>query len=189
MYQLAAYYMRQRGSLLSSAWIKLNKKGFTLIELLVVVAIIGLLATLSILGLNSARIQARDAKRKADISQIQKALEMYYNDYGKYPRSGGAVNGPNGGWSNSTDASWDTGVLAIDLRPYLNRLPDDPLNTPGWARDTDIYSYSYATCYRGYMLVYRFERDTSVISKTVVFCGPAYNYGNGSITTGIDSAY
>lgn len=62
-----------------------NKKGFTLIELLVVVAIIGLLSTLSILALNTARARARDAKRVADVKQIQTALEMYYNDAGVYP--------------------------------------------------------------------------------------------------------
>jgi prepilin-type N-terminal cleavage/methylation domain-containing protein len=64
---------------------KKNKQGFTLIELLVVIAIIGLLSTLSILALNQARARARDAKRVADVKQIQTALEMYYNDVGDYP--------------------------------------------------------------------------------------------------------
>ena len=62
-----------------------NKQGFTLIELLVVIAIIGLLSTLSILALNQARARARDAKRVADVKQIQTALEMYFNDNNKYP--------------------------------------------------------------------------------------------------------
>lgn len=64
---------------------KKDKKGFTLIELLVVIAIIGLLSTLSILALNQARARARDAKRIADVKQIQTALEMYYNAEGDYP--------------------------------------------------------------------------------------------------------
>ena len=62
-----------------------QKQGFTLIELLVVIAIIGLLSTLSILALNTARARARDAKRVADVKQVQTALEMYYNDVGDYP--------------------------------------------------------------------------------------------------------
>ena len=65
----------------------IKKKGFTLIELLVVVAIIGLLATLSVVALNTARAKARDAKRVADVKQIQTALELYYNDNSGYPTS------------------------------------------------------------------------------------------------------
>ena len=72
---------------------KNQKKGFTLIELLVVIAIIGLLATLSILALNQARARARDAKRIADVRQMQTALEMYYNEVGDYPDTGGVVVG------------------------------------------------------------------------------------------------
>ncbi len=64
-----------------------KKQGFTLIELLVVIAIIGLLSTLSILALNQARARARDAKRIADVKQIQTALELYYNEAGEYPAS------------------------------------------------------------------------------------------------------
>ncbi|MFA7088218.1 MAG: prepilin-type N-terminal cleavage/methylation domain-containing protein, partial [Patescibacteria group bacterium] len=70
-----------------------NKEGFTLIELLVVIAIIGLLSTLSILALNSARARARDAKRIADVKQIQTALEMYYNDVGDYPATASVTPG------------------------------------------------------------------------------------------------
>jgi len=62
-----------------------NKKGFTLIELLVVVAIMGLLAALAVVALNTARARARDARRVSDIKQIQTALELYYMDNYKYP--------------------------------------------------------------------------------------------------------
>ena len=62
-----------------------NKKGFTLIELLVVIAIIGILATLAIVSLTTARSSSRDAKRIADLKQLQTALEVYYNDNGVYP--------------------------------------------------------------------------------------------------------
>lgn len=53
-----------------------NQKGFTLIELLVVVAIIGILATLGIVSLNSARAKARDAKRLSDVKQFATALQL-----------------------------------------------------------------------------------------------------------------
>ncbi len=62
-------------------------KGFTLIELLVVIAIIGLLSTLAVVSLNSAREKSRDAKRVSDIKQVQTALELYYSDNQQYPDS------------------------------------------------------------------------------------------------------
>lgn len=65
-----------------------KQKGFTLIELLVVVAIIGLLSTLAVLALGSARQKARDAKRVADVQQLRSALELYYADNNQYPDDG-----------------------------------------------------------------------------------------------------
>jgi prepilin-type N-terminal cleavage/methylation domain-containing protein len=67
-------------------------KGFTLIELLVVIAIIGLLSTLAVVALNSARQKSRDAKRVADIKQIQTALELYFADQNSYPSHGAGAN-------------------------------------------------------------------------------------------------
>ncbi len=61
------------------------KKGFTLVELLVVIAIIGLLSTLAVVSLGSARSKARDARRISDIKQVQSALELYFSDAGAYP--------------------------------------------------------------------------------------------------------
>jgi prepilin-type N-terminal cleavage/methylation domain-containing protein len=62
-----------------------RKKGFTLIELLVVIAIIGILASVVLASLNSARKKSRDARRVADIKQIQLALELYFDSKSTYP--------------------------------------------------------------------------------------------------------
>jgi general secretion pathway protein G len=64
-----------------------KERGFTLIELLVVIAIIGLLSTMAVVALNSARQKSRDAKRIADVKQMQTALELYFNDQNAYPAS------------------------------------------------------------------------------------------------------
>lgn len=62
-----------------------KQKGFTLIELLVVVAIIGLLATIVTVSLSSARKRAKDARRVADMGQIETALNLYFANVGHYP--------------------------------------------------------------------------------------------------------
>lgn len=62
-----------------------KRKGFTLIELLVVIAIIGILASIVLASLNSARKKSRDARRVADVKQIQLALEMYFDSNKSYP--------------------------------------------------------------------------------------------------------
>ncbi len=62
-------------------------KGFTMIELLIVVTIIGILATVGLgAAFGQSRRAAKDAKRKADISQLQIALESYRSDRKGYPR-------------------------------------------------------------------------------------------------------
>ena len=70
-----------------------NTSGFTLIELMVVVAIIGILMAAGILAFSGAQRNARDAKRRADIDAISKALEQYYgNSGGTYPATASALN-------------------------------------------------------------------------------------------------
>ena len=66
---------------------KKQKQGFTLIELLVVVSLIGLLSTIAIVALGSARAKARDARRYNDLGSIKRALDLYYLENGEYPDS------------------------------------------------------------------------------------------------------
>ena len=70
-----------------------KNRGFTLIELLVVIAIIGILSSVVLASLNSAREKSRDARRIGDIKQLQLALEMYYDSNSAYPSTTAALVG------------------------------------------------------------------------------------------------
>lgn len=66
--------------------------GFSLIELLVSIAIIAMLVGLALPNFLGARQRARDARRKAEMLQLKNALQLYANDYSRYPAdSGGPV--------------------------------------------------------------------------------------------------
>lgn len=92
------------------------KRGFTLIELLVVIAIIGILSSIVLASLNSARKKGRDARRIADVKQIQLALELYYDANSNYP----------------TAAQYAANLVS---QGFISTLPTDP---------STLVSYSYA---------------------------------------------
>ena len=130
-----------------------NKKfltGFTLIELLVVVAIIGLLASVVLVNLISARQKGRDTKRIADIKQIQKALEVYINKNGNLPAPStyGRSNVSPGFWDGWWDLSSNTGGAVfmnfLVTGGVMAKVPVDPLNTPdGFNGSPDSAGYRY----------------------------------------------
>lgn len=70
-----------------------SPKGFTLIELLVVIAIIGILASIVLVSLTSARAKGRDARRVSDLKEISKLIALNADP---------AVNMGAGGVQNAT---------------------------------------------------------------------------------------
>jgi general secretion pathway protein G len=131
----------------------MNKKGFTLIELLVVIAIIGLLSTLAVVALNSARQKSRDSKRVADIKQIQTALELYFADAGYYPQTNSSEMGVIGtslcstGWVNT---GCGTGTTYMGLVP---KAPT-PADCAVAADNTYIYTQTGSTAGAGYTITF-----------------------------------
>src|SRR2546426_10169292 len=63
----------------------LRRDGFTLVELLVVIAVIAILAALLLPALAKAKASAQSAACKSNLRQLGLALNMYVDDWGKYP--------------------------------------------------------------------------------------------------------
>jgi type II secretion system protein G len=105
-------------------WRSPFRAGFTLIELLVVVAIVGLLATVAVLSISSANKKARDAKRRADLKTIQKALDLYFQENGAYPSTGGLYWGACAYGNKET--SGPNGYIPNLAPAYIGKLPVDP---------------------------------------------------------------
>jgi prepilin-type N-terminal cleavage/methylation domain-containing protein len=131
-----------------------KSRGFTLIELLVVIAIIGILSSVVLASLNSARQKSRDARRIGDIKQLQLALEMYYDSNNGYASSTSALvpdyipvepKDPQTGIQYTYAVSGTSDyVLRATLESDHNALDSD-IDTPSFGTtdcsDTDPYYY------------------------------------------------
>lgn len=98
-----------------------KKRGFTLIELLVVIAIIGVLSSVVLASLNTARQKSRDAKRQSDIKQLQLALQLYFDTNGSYPPTSGTT------CVSAACAVSSTTLTAIISGGFIASTPVDPL--------------------------------------------------------------
>src|SRR3954465_6059868 len=124
----------------------MKPKGFTLIELLVVISIISLLSSIVLSSIGSARIKARDARRKAEMNSIRTALAFYYNQYGFYPPEKPQTScGGADVWASSKGTcggQWLT--TDVNFYQFMQNVPVDPVNVgvnAGWVDGNNVYSY------------------------------------------------
>lgn len=117
---------------------KISRTGFTLIEILIVVAIIAILASIVLVGIGPTEQLGRDARRVSDLHSIQTALELYYAQNGRYPKT----------------------ITSADLTPALiggNAVPQDPTNN---AAAGYVYGYGVSTDQQSYLLWAKLENKS-----------------------------
>ncbi len=136
-----------------------NTKGFTLIELLVVIAIIGILSSVVLASLNTARGKGADAAIKSNLANIRAQAEILYDSNGIYDIDGTAtqsavgactaggtagslfadpvINGQIASASNSSGGYTNTGcVVAANATAWAVSVPLKTLTTTSWCVDS-----------------------------------------------------
>ncbi len=159
---------------------KKYKSGFTLIELMVVISIIGLLSSVVLASLKDAKDKAMITKTLVEMKSLETALEMYRNQFGKYP--GEELNYNH---DDDDDCITICGLLHIDNssnmntflqtelvnRKFITKVPHAP-NYPNNCKDdcgTNGYVLGYAT-YDRLFNASSFSKITDPES-TKLYCG------------------
>ncbi|HPC31084.1 MAG TPA: type II secretion system protein [Candidatus Paceibacterota bacterium] len=131
-----------------------KKKAFTLVEMLVVVTVIAILSSMILVGMGGARAKARDARRIADLHNIQNVLELYFAQKGKYPPT------PTG----ATDlAKWTSFVSTLTGAGLgVSQIPSDPINDT-----TYFYRYGADTSGTTYTLGAKLEQSDPALNSDI----------------------
>ncbi|MBQ6449452.1 type II secretion system protein [bacterium] len=132
-----------------------SKKAFTLIEVMVVVAIIGILASMGISSYTRALQNGRDARRKSDLDEVRKALQIYWAEH--------LGNAP---------ASLD--LASLTTNGYLDK---NPTSVPLGGGETFSYAITSSTSgSQKFIVCVQLERKTGnykVSGSTYTSCDPA----------------
>lgn len=170
------------------------RRGFTVVELLIVIVIVAILAAISIVAYNGIQDRARDTQRKAAISTIAKALDMYFIKNGSFPSSAcglGTGCKINSGWLTTADPSW-VNIESALVPDYISAVPKDPKASQttssaiSGGQNFDYYMMVNGWCGTsaskpGYMLTYRLEgsaQKDEIIGDCPSSATQPYNYSS-----------
>jgi len=118
---------------------KNNNWSFTLIEIMIVIAILGVLASIISGNFITSLKKGRDARRKADLEQTQRALEMYYEDMKAYPTAAITPGFPFGNKFCQTENCSNDKI-------YMQKVPTDPKSNFNYQYLSDGTYYRLFSC-------------------------------------------
>lgn len=152
-----------------------NEEGFSLLELLLVIIILGVLATLVSGNYINTLKKGRDVRRKNDLANVQRALEIYYEDKKTYPTA------------IPFDAKFcETALCDSSEVVYMQKVPDDPRSANNYVFDSTDGTY-----YKLYSCIENENDEGEGVSQSgyaLTDCGPCQSdnlckYGTSSSNT------
>lgn len=128
------------------SWAK--QPGFTIVELLIVIVVIGILAAITIVAYNGIQQRSRDAIRVSDLKNIQKSLELFNVDQGRFPAPPGGAT-----WDDHWEflqecitVGTNCGFTTSNYRAVAASVPNDPRDNPSTSSDSDpTYYFGYGS--------------------------------------------
>jgi prepilin-type N-terminal cleavage/methylation domain-containing protein len=116
--------------------IEKHPKGFTLVELMVVVAVIGVLAAVSVPTFKKYQLKAISREAILDLSAGYSSLQTLHTDYGRYALCVGLAGFPDSGGYYGVTLLWDNGAMGPPCGSQITgahgvACPDDSAPTAG----------------------------------------------------------
>lgn len=103
-----------------------TSRGFTLIELLVVIAIIGILASVVMNSVNSARANTKTSKAKAELQSLRAAISSLEDDTGKWPNGCPVATSVTGSSNEIRFSLANAGIIAVPSVGVTDNTTDPP---------------------------------------------------------------
>lgn len=134
----------RRTNLLKSNYMSLfsrGHKGFTLIELLVVIAIIGILSSVVLASLNTARNRGADASVKGNLSSVRAQAELFYDTGNTYASmcSDATITNQLNAASNAGAGNTTSDACFSSATAWIATAPLKSTNVFGGSSGTDYF--------------------------------------------------
>jgi type II secretory pathway pseudopilin PulG len=163
-------------------YIMMTRRAFTSVELLFVVVIMGILAAITASQFVTAKQKANDTSRKGDLNAVSKALNQYFEDYGKMPMANTSGQIVMGG----SAINWGEEFKDSSGYSYMKKLPtENKKNFPP-------YCYKVGADGKSYVLLAMLENksDSQCVAGASYDCGNrinAYCFAYSSLGVRLDS--